>query len=73
MEEVTGSNPVSTIALRGNNPVRTAVRLRPLPLAVVSSSSKDPVGRFVTLGYSVSQTHGTTGVKGFRRAGGFLV
>ena len=35
MEEVTGSNPVSTIARKGNNPVRTAVRLRPLPLDMV--------------------------------------
>ena len=56
------SNLSVSVALRGNNPVRTAVRLRPLPLAVVGSTNEDPVGHFVNENHLVSQSHGTKNV-----------
>ena len=66
----TSSNLVFPIALRGNNPVRTGFRLPDAPLAVVGLTNEDPVGHFVNENHLVSQSHGTTGHKGFRRAGG---
>jgi hypothetical protein len=37
---------------------------------VVGLTNEDPVGHFVNENHLVSQSHGTTGHKGFRRAGG---
>ena len=69
-QAVSGSSPLFSIALRGNNLVRTGFRLPDAPLAVVGLTNEDPVGHFVNENHLVSQSHGTTGHKGFRRAGG---
>jgi len=56
----------------GANLVRTGVRLSASPLAVVGLCSEVAVGRFTYGGHLVSQSHGITGVKGFRRARGLV-
>ena len=59
---VRGSCPLVSIALRGNNPVRTGFRLPDAPLAVVGLTNEDPVGHFVNENHLVSQSHGIKNV-----------
>ena len=61
-DKVIGSNPMHSIALRGNNPVRTGFRLPDAPLAVVGLTNEDPVGHFVNENHLVSQSHGIKNV-----------